>query len=45
VEIVYVATLHRYAERNASLARFVRGLERCLAPCFRSTIVAWYRPV
>jgi SAM-dependent methyltransferase len=45
VEIVYVATLHRYAEREASLARLLGALERCLPPSFRSTIVAWYRPV
>jgi SAM-dependent methyltransferase len=44
VEIVYVATLHRYAERKATLSRLLRLLERCLPPYLRSTIVAWYRP-
>jgi SAM-dependent methyltransferase len=44
MEIVYVATLHRYAEREAGLARLLRVLERCLPARLRSTIVAWYRP-
>jgi SAM-dependent methyltransferase len=44
VEISYVATLHRYAERMPPLARLIRGLERILPPRWRSTIVAWYRP-
>jgi SAM-dependent methyltransferase len=43
VEVVYVATLHRYLERSAALARLLRALERCLPPRLRSTIVAWYR--
>jgi SAM-dependent methyltransferase len=45
VEVVFVATLHRYAQRAPFLARLLRGLERCLPPQLRSTIVAWYRPV
>lgn len=44
VEVVYVATLHRYAERKRFLATMIRGLERPLPPRLRSTIVAWYRP-
>lgn len=44
VEVTYVATLHRYAERRPALSRVVRGLERLFPPSLRSTIVAWYRP-
>jgi SAM-dependent methyltransferase len=44
VAVTYVATLHRYAERNPALARFVRALERVFPPSLRSTIVGWYRP-
>jgi SAM-dependent methyltransferase len=44
VEVHYVATLHRYAERKPSLALLLRALERCLPPKLRSTIVAWYKP-
>jgi SAM-dependent methyltransferase len=44
VEVRAVATLHRYAERKPALARLLRGLERCLPPQLRSTIVAWYAP-
>jgi SAM-dependent methyltransferase len=44
VEVRYVATLHRYAERKPSLALLLRALERCLPPKLRSTIVAWYVP-
>jgi SAM-dependent methyltransferase len=43
VEVVYVATLHRYVERAAFLIPLVRGIERCLPPQLRSTIVAWWR--
>lgn len=45
VEVHYVATIHRYAERKPAVARLLRGLERCLPPTLRSTIVAWYEPV
>jgi SAM-dependent methyltransferase len=44
VEVRYVATLHRYAERKPPLALLLRALERCLPRRLRSTIVAWYRP-
>jgi SAM-dependent methyltransferase len=44
VDVRYVATLHRYVERQPVLARLVRELERLLPPRLRSTIVAWYRP-
>jgi SAM-dependent methyltransferase len=43
VEVVYVATLHRYLERSAFLARLVRASEARLPNRLRSTIVAWYR--
>jgi SAM-dependent methyltransferase len=45
VEVHYVATVHRYAERKPALAVLLRALERCLPSKLRSTIVAWYRPV
>lgn len=45
VEVVFVATLHRYAERKPPAATLLRGVERVLPPPLRSTIVAWYRPV
>jgi len=45
VEVAYVATLHRYAERTPPLAALLRGVERLLPPRLRSTIVGWYRPV
>jgi SAM-dependent methyltransferase len=45
VEVTYVATLHRYAERAPALASLLRGLERPLPATLRSTIVGWYRPV
>jgi SAM-dependent methyltransferase len=45
VQVVYVATLHRYAERSPVLAGLLRGLERGLPPRLRSTIVALYRSV
>jgi SAM-dependent methyltransferase len=44
VEVVYVATLHRYLERNAFFARLLREVEARLPKRLRSTIVAWYRP-
>ena len=44
VEISYVATLYRYAERTPLLTSLIRGFERFLPPRWRSTIVAWYRP-
>jgi SAM-dependent methyltransferase len=43
VQVVYVATLHRYVERSAFLVPVLRALEHCLPPPLRSTIVAWYR--
>jgi SAM-dependent methyltransferase len=43
VEVAYVATLHRYAERKPLLPGFLRAFERLLPPRFRSTIVARYR--
>jgi ubiquinone/menaquinone biosynthesis C-methylase UbiE len=45
VEVSYVATLHRYAERTPILGRVARVFERPLPPSLRSTIVAWYRPM
>ena len=45
VEVHYVATVHRYAERRPALAALLRAVERCLPSRLRSTIVAWYRPV
>jgi SAM-dependent methyltransferase len=44
VEVTYVATLHRYAERKPLVAGMLRALERLLPPKLRSTIVAWYEP-
>ena len=44
VAVSYVATLHRYAERQPVLSRVARVFERLLPPSLRSTIVAWYRP-
>ena len=44
VEVAFVATLHRYAERKPFLPAVLRGFERLLPPLLRSTIVAWYRP-
>jgi SAM-dependent methyltransferase len=44
VEVTYVATLHRYAERAPALASVLRGLERPLPSSLRSTIVGWYQP-
>jgi SAM-dependent methyltransferase len=44
VEVTYVAILHRYVVREAVLGRLLRGVERCLPPPLRTTIVAWYRP-
>lgn len=43
VDVVYVATLHRYVERSEPLAVLLRAFERCLPSQLRSTIVAWYR--
>jgi SAM-dependent methyltransferase len=45
IEVGYVATLHRYAERKPALAGILLALERLLPPRLRSTIVAWYRCV
>jgi ubiquinone/menaquinone biosynthesis C-methylase UbiE len=44
VEVSYVATLHRYAERKPPVAAALRGAERVLPTRLRSTIVGWYRP-
>lgn len=44
VEVSYVATLHRYAERKPPIAAALRGAERVLPTRLRSTIVGWYRP-
>jgi SAM-dependent methyltransferase len=43
VELVYVATLHRYAGERPALARLLRGAERVLPASRRSTIVGWFR--
>lgn len=45
VEVVCVATLHRYAERKPRLERTVRSVERLLPPRLHATIVGCYRPV
>ena len=44
VDQVYVAGLHRYAERSPVLARLLLALERVLPARLRATIVARYRP-
>jgi SAM-dependent methyltransferase len=43
VELVYVATLHRYAGERPALAGILRGAERVLPASRRSTIVGWFR--
>jgi SAM-dependent methyltransferase len=43
VQVVAVATLHRYAGERRAAAALLRGFERSLPPSLRSTIVAWYR--
>ncbi len=43
VQVVPVATLHRYAGDRRLPAATLRNLERMLPPRLRSTIVAWYR--
>lgn len=43
VNVAYVATLHRYAERAPRLAAVVRELESRLPASLRSTIVGLYR--
>ena len=43
VEVSYVATLHRYAQRQPRLAAALRLLERGLLPELLSTIVGLYR--
>ncbi|MGH3140092.1 MAG: class I SAM-dependent methyltransferase [Gaiellales bacterium] len=43
VEVVPVATLHRYAGDRRAAAAALRTFERGLPPRLRSTIVAWYR--
>jgi SAM-dependent methyltransferase len=43
VQVVPVATLHRYAGERRTAAAALRALERGLPPRLRSTIVAWYR--
>jgi SAM-dependent methyltransferase len=43
VEVSYVATLHRYAERKPPLAALLRAFERCLPARLRSTIVVCHR--
>lgn len=45
VDVEYVATLHRYAERAPRLAAVLRAVEQRLPPKLQSTIVAWYRAV
>jgi hypothetical protein len=42
VQVVPVATLHRYAGERRAAAAALRGFERALPPRLRSTIVAWY---
>jgi SAM-dependent methyltransferase len=44
VDVTYVATIHRYAERMAFVAGVLRALERLFPTPLRSTIVGWYRP-
>jgi SAM-dependent methyltransferase len=43
VQVVPVATLHRYAGERRAPAALLRGFERALPGRMRSTIVAWYR--
>ena len=43
VQVVPVATLHRYAGERRAAAAALRAFERGLPPRLRSTIVAWYR--
>ena len=43
VQVVPVATLHRYAGERRTAAAALRTFERGLPPRLRSTIVAWYR--
>ena len=43
VQVVPVATLHRYAGERRAAAAALRTVERRLPPRLRSTIVAWYR--
>ena len=43
VQVVPVATLHRYAGDRRWAAAALQNLERALPPRRRSTIVAWYR--
>jgi SAM-dependent methyltransferase len=43
VQVVPVATLHRYAGERRAPAALLRGFERALPARLRSTIVAWYR--
>jgi len=45
IEVVFVATAHRYGARVAGAASALRVVERILPPARRSTIVAAYRPV
>ena len=45
VEVVYVATLHRYAERAPAVAGLLVAAERALPSRLRSTIVALYSAV
>jgi SAM-dependent methyltransferase len=45
VDVTYVATIHRYAERMPLLAHVLRAVEHLLPPPLRSTIVGWYRPI
>jgi SAM-dependent methyltransferase len=43
VELVYVATLHRYAGERPALAKTLRAAEHVLPSSRRSTIVGWFR--
>ena len=43
VQVVPVATLHRYAGERRAAAALLRGFEHALPSRLRSTIVAWYR--
>jgi SAM-dependent methyltransferase len=45
IEVVFVATAHRYGARVPGAASALRVVERALPPGRRSTIVAAYRPV
>jgi ubiquinone/menaquinone biosynthesis C-methylase UbiE len=45
VDVVFVATAHRYGARIPGASAALRAVERMLPPARRSTIVAAYRPL